>query len=248
MKPNIVSIRRIIDRVFHLLFKTQGALASTFLRFQEHYESPVFRGKVFARAEFVSWYRARHGAFTYHEDWGGFNIPSYVLAPFFDGRFDPLSHRERRLLELFEDRRGDTFYVIGTFKGGDNETLKHEIAHGLFHTDLHYRRRVLAVLDDADAWLIEEWQEHLAEYYHPAVWRDEIHAHLVDAAHSVEPDSTRSHREWIARRLNRIFEEHFCRRRADLAVLAAPRMRKAQATQACRTKRPKELDGVAALP
>ncbi|MEK7106247.1 MAG: ABC transporter ATP-binding protein, partial [Patescibacteria group bacterium] len=61
---------------------TQYALASTFLRFQEHYESPKFRGQFFSLEEFMDWYAEEYGNFTYYKDWTGFNIPSYILKSF----------------------------------------------------------------------------------------------------------------------------------------------------------------------
>ncbi len=38
------------------VFRDQSRLVSSCLRFQENYESPVFKGKVFTRDEFLDWH------------------------------------------------------------------------------------------------------------------------------------------------------------------------------------------------
>jgi len=97
------------DRIHLLIFPTQRDVTLTLLRFQEHYESPKFRGKIFSLEEFKRWYVAnspngiKTGEFTYYTDWNGFNIPSYVLQPFRDGKFNPLSEQERKFLDIFKD-------------------------------------------------------------------------------------------------------------------------------------------------
>lgn len=129
--------------IHHVSFPTRHLVTSTFLRFQEHYESPEFAGKVFTLEEFMDWYAATRGAFTYCEDWSGFNLPSSVFAPFRAGKFDPLTRKEAWLLGLF-DGIEEPFYVIGTVEGGD--ALGHEIVHGLFSTAPGYADEVRATL------------------------------------------------------------------------------------------------------
>jgi hypothetical protein len=92
----------LVDRIHLLTFDNQIDLTSTFLRFQEHYESPFFKGKYFTLDEFKEWYiktspnGKKSGKFTYYTDWGGFNIPSYILKPFYNGAFNPLSENEKQ--------------------------------------------------------------------------------------------------------------------------------------------------------
>lgn len=79
-------------------------LASTFMRFQEYYESSKFRGRIFSSEEFMDWYAKQKGNSTYFQDWGsGFNIPSCVLTPFYAGKFDPLDKKEKKLLKAFRN-------------------------------------------------------------------------------------------------------------------------------------------------
>ena len=116
--------------IHHVSFPSQHLLAATFLRFQEHYESPKFAGKAFDWEEFMDWYAADRGAFTYLKDWTAFNIPSRMFAPFREGRFDPLTRKETWLLSLFEGV-AEPFYVIGTCDS-ERDDLAHEIVRGLF--------------------------------------------------------------------------------------------------------------------
>lgn len=89
---------RIAKDIYLLRFKTQYELAATFLRVQEHYESPRFHGRIFSLEQFMDWYAKRYGNFTYYEDWAGFNVPSTALQPFYEGKFDPLSEKEKEFL------------------------------------------------------------------------------------------------------------------------------------------------------
>jgi hypothetical protein len=150
-------------------------LAYTFLRFQEHYESPKFRGKVFSLEEFMDWYAADRGSFSYLEDWTGFNIPSRVLKPFYEGKFDPLSRKEQALLDRFESVEG-RFYIIGTSEEHP-DAIDHELAHGLFYTNSEYRRAATSMLE---RWPIGRLERFLSKLgYASNTIRDEAHAHLA---------------------------------------------------------------------
>src|ERR1035437_10032699 len=134
------------DDIFLLEFETQFELTSTFLRFQEFYESPEFQGKIFTLKEYKKWYTKVKGKFSYYTDWGGFNIPSKVLKLFYLGKFDPQSKSEKQLLDLFKDDKGK-FYIIGTYRRNDRKwkdsMIMHETAHALFSLDIKYRTQVL---------------------------------------------------------------------------------------------------------
>lgn len=196
----------VLERVFLVECDRRDELASTFLRFQEHYESPRFRGSVFTREQFVAWHVAERGAFTYGQDWSGFNVPSWALEPFYQGLFDPLEERELRLLELFRGE-SEPYYVIGVVGDGtavDRWTLEHELAHGLFATSAAYRRAVRACLQGEDIAALE--RELLSKDYCPQVLQDEVHAYLL-----TEPFCTRAERHRLAplrRRLRAVFNAH----------------------------------------
>jgi hypothetical protein len=167
--------------IFLLEFPTQLELASTFLRFQEHYESPKFRGEIFTLEEYKDWYTELHGEFSYYTDWSGFNIPSYVLEPFFEGEFDPLSEEEKQFLEIFKGEK-EPFYIIGIFGELDEDRkrslLKHEVAHGLFYTEPEYKKAVQEILSEYDLNELKNWMRSTGGY-HEEVLEDETHAYSL---------------------------------------------------------------------
>lgn len=170
--------KQVLPNIYLVEFDTTQEAAMTFMRFQEHYKSPKFRNKIFTREEYIKWYQSYTNKpnFTYYQDWSGFNIPSYVLLPFFSGAFSGLTHRERTFLNLFRKCTGQ-YYIIGC-KKGSKVTLKHELMHGLYYTNNKYRRVVDKVLDDSHATFI--MSSYLTKLgYHNEVLRDETHAYLV---------------------------------------------------------------------
>ena len=174
----------VLPNIYHINFKTQKELSSTFLRFQEYYESPKFRNKIFTLKEYKKWYiknsekGKKLNKFTYYSDWSGFNIPSYILKPFYKGKFNPLSKKEKILLKTFLNVRGD-FYIIGTF--GLKKTLKHEIAHGLFYTNHSYKKEILKVLSKINKECQSKINKYLSDSggYHKNSWQDETQAYLL---------------------------------------------------------------------
>lgn len=139
---------KVLDNIYCLDFKDPLELSKTFLRFQEHYESPKYRGKIFTLKEFKAWYSEAFGGgkFTYYQDWGGFNIPSYVLKPFYNGSFKRITKRERAVLDAFKSVK-EPYYVVGV---SGTWALRHELTHGLFYVNETYREKVLDVLNSLD--------------------------------------------------------------------------------------------------
>ena len=160
-------------------------MSKTFVRFQEFFESPKFRGKVFTLKKFEKWYKKQNkkenkGKFTYYKDFSGHNIPSSVLGRFYAGDFNPLSMRELWFLEQFKNVKGK-FYVIGTYKekkvaGGD--TLKHELAHSLFYLNRKYKKEVLEILDKTNLKSLLKKFKKSGEY-DKSVYLDECHAYIL---------------------------------------------------------------------
>ena len=194
---NKFELKNLGNNIYHVRFKAQIELASTFLRFQEYYESPKFRGRVFSLEEFQKWYiqnspnGKKTGKFTYFTDWNGFNIPSEIMDPFFQGSFDPLSDQEKILLETFRRIRTKKFYIIGTHDKGSNnnqKTLKHEIAHGLYYTNQTYYSLIQKLIANLDSSIKERLVLFLKNSagYHDDVIEDEIQAYLVSGYEKLE--------------------------------------------------------------
>ena len=212
------------DRIHLLIFDTQRDVTSTFLRFQEYYESPKFRGKIFSLEEFKAWYvqnspkGRKTGKFTYYTDWNGFNIPSYVLRPFYSGKFDPFSEQEKEFLEIFKDKQ-EPFYIIGVHRATKklSSLLKHEVAHGLFYTDEDYRREVFAILSQFD---IEPIKVELRSKagYHEQVLKDECHAHSIASIKKLKTPISKE----LSKSLRWIYKKYFKMR--GTGILSPPRL------------------------
>jgi hypothetical protein len=174
-------VEQIDDNIYNLIMNTQSILCRTFMRFQEHYESPKYKGEIFSRREFKEWYKRDRGSdiFTYEVDWTGFNFPSWVLKPFYEGKFDPLLDCEKKLLEQFEHIKDERFYVIGTLPC-DKEILIHEIAHGLWDCNEQYREEQQFIIDFHHIKPVDKLREHLIVMgYCQEVIEDEVHAYLM---------------------------------------------------------------------
>ncbi|MFA6604088.1 MAG: ABC transporter ATP-binding protein [Patescibacteria group bacterium] len=188
--------------IYHLSFPNQYLLTATFLRFQEHHESPKFRGRIFDWEEYMDWYAGQKGNFSYLQDWSGFNIPSTVFAPFLAGAFDPLTRKEAALIESV---RGlpEPFYVIATIQG-NSRAMAHEIIHGLYFVRPDYRQAVEACLAGQDTLRLRGCLGQLG--YHEAVFNDEINAYVLTGleASMRGPDVRR-----LKRALRRVFADHF---------------------------------------
>lgn len=171
----------IAPRVFLISADTSEELARLFVRFQEYYESPRFKGEVFTLEEFESWYQESRGAstFTYYDDWSGFNIPGWVIEDFAI-KFHYLSKDEEWLVNKVWDAMVDNspYYVIGAAKG-EQDTFQHEIAHALFYLNNDYKAKVTAILD-ANTALLAPLGQHLRDMgYGESVIEDEKHAYLL---------------------------------------------------------------------
>ena len=185
-------------------------LAGTFMRFQEYYESPEFAGKYFTTEDFLAWYTQKDKKATYHKDWAGFNVPSHVFKPFFDGNFDPLTDKENKLLNLFRGIEGD-YYVIGITKSDFDwiETLKHELAHGMFFCDKSYRDDILSCIADLNPNPARSVLKKMG--YGPNVIDDEINAYILTEPETMAGTQSisLSNSKNIQEKLDRVFEKHF---------------------------------------
>jgi len=174
------------EGIWHAIGNTAKELGMSFLRPQEHYESPKFRGKIFSFDEFREWWirnppkGIKPGRFIYCNYYEGFNVPSHILNPFFEGKFDPLSDEEKRLLEKVSKIDNEKFYLIGTRKNGSHEDIKHELGHGFYYTDPEYRKKVQAIMRKLDTESRKKIDKYLQDRdYHPSVFSDERQAYFL---------------------------------------------------------------------
>ena len=173
-----MTLTEVLPQVYWIAFPDSQSAARCFMRFQEHYESPEFRNKIFSHSKYRKWYAKTNEkkTCTYHNDWNGFNIPSYALLPFYSGAFNPLTRAEQDLLALLMYKTGK-YYVIASAES-DKETLKHEMMHGLYYTNRQYQVEVDKKLQKSALLpMLEKVFRKLG--YHPDVYIDEANAYLV---------------------------------------------------------------------
>lgn len=154
-------------------------LARSFLRFQEHYESPndQFRGQIFTIGQYRLWYEKQYGWFSYETDWTGFNIPSYILSPFQKGLFDPLLTEEKNLVSLFANAPSDQFYIIGA---NDKDVLNHELNHALYAHSQIYANEVNKVFDSNLEHIKYAMEYLLDKGYCKYLLYDELQSYILD--------------------------------------------------------------------
>jgi hypothetical protein len=204
--PKVI-LKEVVKDIFHLEFPTPYLAGATLMRFQEYYESPKFHGKIFTLEEYMDYYAAKHGGFTYCEDFIGYNFPSETLIPFYEGKFDPLSVKESKILEAFLGKT--EYYVIATASNSSSryDDFIHELGHGLFRIDSEYREKVKKILSEVDLKPIYEYLKD-AEYCR-SQFLDEAHAVLLEEAMSFRRTGLKAQDYSVARKaLRRIYMEH----------------------------------------
>jgi hypothetical protein len=177
MERQVVKLIKLKENLFQVDFDTQRELTRTMLRFQEFYESPKFRGRAFSLREFKEWYRKENGVFNYYSYWEGFNFPDYIVNDFRFGKFKYLTKREMDLLKILPI--GFKYYVIGTFNGGDNDVIEHELCHAEFYINSNYAKEVTDLILSYKKETLPLREFLSKEGYHDGVHIDEINAYLV---------------------------------------------------------------------
>lgn len=157
---------------------SQEELGLTFMRFQEHYESPNpdFKNKIFTLGQLKKWYSETYGANNYHTTWIGFNFPSRVLLPFKQGLFDPLTAEEKKLIDLFKYRH-DEFYIIGA---QNNSVLRHELSHALYSSNIKYKKEIDTFISKNSKKLKKTIKYLEDKGYCKDVINDELQAYITD--------------------------------------------------------------------
>lgn len=184
----VYNFYQLTPAIFLLEIDGNNDLAHTFLRAQEFYESgnDNFREKNFSLEDYKKWYcsQSATGEFSYGEDWRGFNIPSQVI----DRCYEMNSERTKEdlfFLSICEKAKKialeshyDNYYILGVRKG-DIKTLNHEIAHGLFSTNIEYKEMMTEAVKRVEIKTIQPLFDSLKEMgYGENVFIDEAQAYL----------------------------------------------------------------------
>lgn len=182
------TFKKLRDRLYELRFDDQHEMCMTFLRYQEHYESPRYVGRKFTLAEFMSWYvkdQSKDGSFSYPQDWGGFNLPVDVIGRVHAMGIDDPNHYDSLMLFVYRTitAQCDGAYLIGVTRGAQLD--RHEITHAMFHIDDEYRKKVLTEL----AWpntsdMVAELKAILLDKgYAEVTALDEVNAYVTTGDH-----------------------------------------------------------------
>jgi len=138
------TIREIIPKVYFLTYDTRYNLCMSFVRIQEFYESPFYKGKYFTLEDFMDYWSLEfgNGSFDYTSSWDGFNFSGNVLNKWIQ-LFSraPLREKENAILttminkiKYWEDL--NDIYIIATHKENTakrrKEIVEHELAHAMY--------------------------------------------------------------------------------------------------------------------
>ena len=196
------------NAIYLIESSSRQVLAGTFMRFQEYYESPEFKGRVFSVDDFAHWYARKFGSFSYSRDWYGFNIPGTVLNPFKNGDFNPLMPHERNLIDFCGSIDGNS-YIIGVTPSAEyfKETVQHEFAHGAIHVSPDYRKEVERCIKEYNIGSINKGLRRMG--YCDDVAIDEANAYVL-----VEPDTIQEYVSMrntknLREKLDMIFQKYF---------------------------------------
>jgi len=127
---------------------SQYHLSMSMLRLQEFFESPCpdFKNKLFTIEQYMDWYATMNGDFTYHQDWGGFNVPGEQAVEFFSMyKRHNLMKKEKVLYDLLKPmirsykRNGTKFTIIGIYR---NDEMDHELAHAFYSICPEYKKEM----------------------------------------------------------------------------------------------------------
>jgi hypothetical protein len=151
-------IKEVKPRIYCVQVDDDYDRAMLFCRYQEFYESQYkkFRGKPFTWMEYMRYYKNawKKRTFTYPDDWAGYNIPSNSLQKS-HGMFCKDTEYDTIMNDIYwycakdsiekNDGTRCNWYLIGA-SSKDLRTLDHEIAHGLYFTNLEYKKEVTKLI------------------------------------------------------------------------------------------------------
>lgn len=168
-------------------------IANAFIRFQEYYENPVFKGKKgFTVQDIETWWASKDPTESYYSYWSGFNIPGWVMLDIVkSSTYYPLSTLELDLIALFEDIPSLELgkgVILGIGDDTD-DVFDHELAHAMFATDMYYKSQQIRNVYELPQDVYDSLFKDLLELgYHQSVVIDEIQAYLstyIDSLPSV---------------------------------------------------------------
>jgi hypothetical protein len=190
MKPECtLKLKEVAKDVYYITARTQYELTSTFMRLQEFYESPYgeIRGNFFTHERYMdicAYGTKRSGkdiAFTYFQDWNGFNVPGEVFDEWVDIFNEHyLWDKEQALIDLIDEQNPDSwYYIIGTNLEGDHNDYDHELSHAMYYLNPEYTEEQTKNLGRLSERVRSQLKDYIMNYgYRIDVVDDEIIAYL----------------------------------------------------------------------
>lgn len=185
-----MKLEEIYDNLFCVGFNKRKNMCETFVRFHGHYENPNFQSKIFTKKQFDRWFKnnTEEGSdldMDFYSLGGGFNVPDYVFNKFLEGKFDPLSEKEKKLLNEISKIKRNKFYVLAIDRT-EKCRINHEIAHGLYYLNKNYKEEINKFIFDMPKRDFKKIESILktSQIYSDERIVDEIQAHLVNDYYS----------------------------------------------------------------
>ncbi len=186
---NEIKLFEVTPKIFALVIADDKLRAHVFLRYQEFYESDsdTFRGKGFKWDDYVDFYKkkTKKDYFSYHEDYAGYNIPCDSIESCMRSIPDMNIYDliMFSVVDTIKSKVGnENYYLIGVDdkSSEDPSLLEHEIAHGLFFSDLGYHNKMVMLGQSMDEKDFNKFIRILKSYgYTESVFMDEIQAYLA---------------------------------------------------------------------
>lgn len=152
-----------------LNYESQYQLMYSLARFQEFYENPILKGKVFSREDL------QLISPDYYILWSGCNFPSKVIIEMLDFGFT----FDRHELVVYDLVCGSDLSVVVGIHSNDCSTLSHELVHVLYYSNREYALEVERVVK-SDREEFGRLREYLIGMgYDDSVIVDEINAYCV---------------------------------------------------------------------
>lgn len=201
-----MNIFKLTSNIIAAEFETQKEMMLTVARPAEYYESIDERlhNQAVSWSEFLNVFMTDAGVIEYFSSWSGFNLPGekllewYTLCrdastreiTFFNSvlarcAYNVVQDDHHRYIDGLKVRYAP-FYVVA-FCAGDEETIKHEIAHALFYLDPKYKQAMLKLNKALPAELAAALTTAFNLMgYRESVHQDEMQAYLIGASHPDE--------------------------------------------------------------
>ncbi len=174
-KPSEVIHEELMDI---LIYNTRYELMYSLGRFQEYYENPVLKGKVFTRLDLQDWQP------DYYIQWSGCNFPPYVINELRDNPAWNLDRHEKDALSNMGNK-----YTIGVNREDEMEkVILHERAHALFSHSEEYRNLIHGFILKNLASTADAFKNLTEAGYHNDVLADEMQAYLISDTNRFDID------------------------------------------------------------